>query len=61
MEKRKFESLSKEELAKFRKLMNLWLDKLHVGDIMLFPMNEEDQKYIDKDVNGRECFNSYKK
>ena len=61
MEKRKFESLSKEELAKFRKLMNLWLDKLHVGDIMLFPMNEEDQQYIDKDVNGREYFNSYKK
>ena len=60
-EKRKFESLSKEELAKTRKVINNLVDKLGASNVQLLPMNEQDCEFIDKDVNGREYFNPFKK
>ncbi len=61
MELRKFETLSKEELSKLRQTMNSWIDKLGASNILIFPMNEQDNEFIVEDVNGRIYFNPYKR
>ena len=58
---RKFDDLSKEELAKARKCLTTLVDKLNASSILIYPMNEKDLEFIDKDIYGREYFNPYKK